>query len=88
MNCVSFVAKDKAHKVYLYKRGLRPEIFVLVQVQRLRTLDALIEQVLWVEKGAILVRWWATVLGQSQDRKRPIPDDGGQTSSRRSLRPP
>nr|CAD1825965.1 unnamed protein product [Ananas comosus var. bracteatus] len=44
LNCVPFVARDKAHRVYLFEQGLRPEIFLLVQAQRLRTLDASLEQ--------------------------------------------
>nr|CAD1844012.1 unnamed protein product [Ananas comosus var. bracteatus] len=90
LNCVPFVARDEAHRVYLYEGGLRLEIFRLVQAQRLRTLDASIEQALWVERGDVSIRERAHVQvpGQSQDRKRPVPDDGGQSSSRRPLRPP
>lgn len=44
LNYAPFIAWDKAHKVYLYERGLRPEIFVLVQAQRLQALNASIEQ--------------------------------------------
>ncbi|XP_020097825.1 uncharacterized protein LOC109716690 [Ananas comosus] len=56
LNCVPFVARDEAHKVYLYEGGLRPEILRLVQAQRLRTLDASIEQALLVEKGDVSIR--------------------------------
>nr|CAD1833452.1 unnamed protein product [Ananas comosus var. bracteatus] len=87
LNCVPFVARDEAHKVYLYEGGLRPEILQLVQAQRLRTLDSSIEQALWVERGEVSVRQRAPVPGQSQDRKRPAPDDGGQTRHIRQLVP-
>nr|CAD1817839.1 unnamed protein product [Ananas comosus var. bracteatus] len=49
------------------------DLFVL---EREQTLDASIEQALWIERGAISVREWAMVPGQGQDRKRPILDDG------------
>ncbi|XP_020110876.1 uncharacterized protein LOC109725889 [Ananas comosus] len=56
LNCVPFVARDEAHRVYLFEQGLRSEIFWLVQAQRLRTLDASMEQALWVERGDISIR--------------------------------
>nr|CAD1833675.1 unnamed protein product [Ananas comosus var. bracteatus] len=59
-----------------------------VDVQRLRTLDASIKQALWVERGDVSVRERAQVPGQSQDRKRPVLDDGGQSSSKGPSRPP
>nr|CAD1844113.1 unnamed protein product [Ananas comosus var. bracteatus] len=45
LNCVPFVARDEAYKVYLFERGLRQEIFVLVQAQRLPFFSALDERI-------------------------------------------
>nr|CAD1840703.1 unnamed protein product [Ananas comosus var. bracteatus] len=88
LNCVPFVARDEAHRVYLFEQGLRPDLFRFVRAQRSRTLDASIEQALWEERGEVSLRERTQAVGQSQDRKRPFPNDGGQSSSRRPPRPP
>ena len=44
LNCVPFVARDEAHRVYMFEQGLRPDIFRLVRAQRSRTLDASISR--------------------------------------------
>nr|CAD1831546.1 unnamed protein product [Ananas comosus var. bracteatus] len=51
-------------------------------------LGASVQQTLWVEHGGISVQERTMAPGQSQDKKRPFQDDGGQTSSRRPPRPP
>lgn len=76
LNCVPFVAKDELHRVYLFERGLRPEIYTLVQWQRLQTLDPATEQALWVERGATMLKERVLVSGQSSERKRPVPEEG------------
>nr|CAD1823002.1 unnamed protein product [Ananas comosus var. bracteatus] len=80
--------QDEAHRVYLFEQGLRPDVFRLVRAQRLRTLDASIEQALWVERGEVSLQERTQAVGQSRDQKRPFPDDAGPSSGRHPPRPP
>ncbi len=76
LNCVPFAARDELHRVYLFERGLHSEIYTLVQTQRLQTLDASIEQDLWVERGTTVLRERTSTLWSSSEKKRPAPEDG------------
>nr|CAD1843459.1 unnamed protein product [Ananas comosus var. bracteatus] len=52
LNCVPSAVRDEQCKAYLIERGLRSEIYQFLQPQHFRTLDEVIEMVLWVERGA------------------------------------
>nr|CAD1837511.1 unnamed protein product [Ananas comosus var. bracteatus] len=87
LNCVPFAARDEAHMVYMFEQGLRPDIFRLTRTQRSRTLDASIEQALWVERGETSLQERTQAVGQSQDRKRPFrtAEDSRAADVRRGL---
>lgn len=88
LNCVPFAARDEARKVYLDERGSRPKNITLVLAQRLQTLDAPIEQALWVERGATMVSKRATVTGQSGQKAPGLTRcgiDQSQTSAEASM---
>ncbi len=88
LNCVPLAARDEAQRIYMFERGLRQDIYPFVRFRRLQTLDASMEQALYVERRVVVMDERNTAPGGSSSVKRPTQDDGGHTSGQGPLRPP
>ncbi len=72
----------------MFERSLRRDIYQFVRSVRLQTLDTLIEQALYVERGEVVMEEMILAPALISGAKRPAPIDGGQTSRRGPPRPP
>ncbi len=87
LNCIPFAARDEAHQIYMFEKGLHKDLYQFVHSQRLQTLEAVMEHALWMEREATVLKEWDKALGATSGEKCPMPFDGGQTSHQRPLRP-
>ncbi|XP_020095999.1 uncharacterized protein LOC109715431 [Ananas comosus] len=87
LTCVPFVARNDRHRADMFEKGLSPELYKLVQIQHLSTLEASVEMAMRAERGEVVLRERAE-MEQSSDRKRSTESEAGPSSSGRPPRYP
>ncbi|XP_020092834.1 uncharacterized protein LOC109713246 [Ananas comosus] len=76
---VPFVARNDRHRADMFEKGLSPELYKLVQIQHLPTLEASVEMAMRAERGEVVLRERAE-MEQSSDRKRLAESEAGPSS--------
>nr|CAD1829449.1 unnamed protein product [Ananas comosus var. bracteatus] len=87
LHCVPFVVRDDEDKACIFKHGLRPSIFRLMQSSNLQTFRDVVNRALNVESGAVELQERREGMDKGKG-KRPAAEGASQTHSRRPSRHP
>ncbi len=80
LNYVPQAARDEAQRINMFEQGLRQDIYQFIRSLRLHTLDASMEQALYVDRGAAVMVERTLAPAEISGAKRLAPVDGAQTS--------
>ncbi|XP_020102373.1 uncharacterized protein LOC109719935 [Ananas comosus] len=92
VNCVPDMIHSDRDRAECFERGLRPDIFKVINALKLKTFEEVLDRALWVERGNAIARDERKSFEREREKekgkKRTTSGAGGQSSSKRPPRYP